>query len=186
VRAALPLLLVPLLLSGQDSIPKFGTTVVASSWFRGNVYHLHSWTRRLPNFKKLKPVGTVYTPELNVTPQAFNKGFPGITRRFEFFGIDYSADIWIEKPGRYQFSLISDDGADLYVDGNLVIDNDGEHMPIEKLGEIALTHGRHSLRVPYYQGPKYMVALMLKIQGPSDDTLRILNTENFKPPDGQF
>lgn len=166
----------------QGGVPEFGTTVVASSWFRGQVYHLHRWASRLPNFSRMKPVGAIYTPVLDVKPQSFTKGFPGVTDRYEFFGIDYTARIWIETPGVYKFSLTSDDGANLYIDNQLVIDNDGQHEPREVLGELPLSQGIHLLHVPYYQGPKYLVALVLKVQGPDSAAFHVLSTEDFKPP----
>src|SRR5260370_27974768 len=43
------------------------------------------------------------------TPQDFLIGFPGITRRFEWFAVDYSGKFWIETPGLYRFRLVSDD-----------------------------------------------------------------------------
>jgi len=42
-------------LAAQE-IPTFGTTVVSSSGFRGQVYHLKPETEFLPNLEKLKPV----------------------------------------------------------------------------------------------------------------------------------
>jgi hypothetical protein len=38
------------------------------------------------------------------------------------------------------------------------------------------------MHVPYYQGPKYMVALVLKVQSPNDTAFRVFSTEDFKPP----
>jgi hypothetical protein len=188
VRRAVSVFLFAVNVLGQNSIPdegvaKFGTTVVGSGWFRGDIYHLHHWATRLPDFSKMKPVGSIYTPVLNVTPHNFSAGFPGVTNRYEFFGINYTARIWIQEAGIYTFWLLSDDGADLYVDDRLVVDNDGQHVPIEKQGGLQLASGVHYLRVPYFQGPKYLVALVLKVQGPKDSSPHILNTEDFKPPD---
>ena len=47
----------------------------------------------------MKPVGTIYTNSLNVSPQRFDESFPGITDRFEWFAIDYTGKFWIEQPG---------------------------------------------------------------------------------------
>jgi hypothetical protein len=55
----------------------------------------------------------------------FTEGFPGVTKRFEWFAIDYTGRIWIARPGVYQFELMSDDGSKLYIDD--VIDNDWLH-----------------------------------------------------------
>jgi len=66
---------------------------------------------KLPEFQRLEPIGKIYTTRLNVTTRDFREGFPGVTNRFEWFAINYSARIWIETPGKYSFVLLSDDGA---------------------------------------------------------------------------
>ena len=99
------------------------------------------------------PQGSIYTTSLDVPPQDFLIGFPGITRRFEWFAIDYSGKFWIETPGLYRFRLVSDDGAMLYIDGQLIADNDGVHSTTVRLGSIRLAGGTHTIRVPYFQGP---------------------------------
>lgn len=45
----------------------------------------------------------------------------------EWFAIDYEGRFWSEKPGVYQFALTSDDGAKLYIDDELTLNNDGIH-----------------------------------------------------------
>ena len=174
-------LLFSLLASAQESPPVFGTTVVIPSGLKGDIYHLPEGTQTLANLARLTPRGSIYTVSLNVPPQDFSRGFPGVTDRFEWFAIDYSGRFWIEKPGLYRFRLISDDGAMLYIDGQLVADNDGVHSTTVRLGSIRLAGGLHTIRVPYFQGPRITVALMLEIAGPGEQP-RIFSTEEFKPP----
>jgi len=114
----------------------FGVTVVDAYGLRGEIYLLEPWTPVLPNFKKLKPVGAVYTQQLNIAPRNFTEGFPGITDRFEWFAIDYNGHFWIEKPGKYRFLVASDDGSKLFIDGKLLIDNDGMHEILEGIGSV--------------------------------------------------
>ena len=160
---------------------KFGTTVVIPSGLRGLVYHIHRTTTRLPNFARMTPKGTIYTSSLNVPPQDFQLGFPGVTKKFEWFAIDYTGRFWIEKPGSYTFVLTSDDGANLYIDNELVVDNDGVHPPQDKIGTVDLTKGIHTIRVSYFQGPRFHVALVLKVAGPGEQP-RVFSTDEFKPP----
>jgi hypothetical protein len=165
----------------SETIPTFGTTVVIPSGLRGQIYKIKSRTRRLPNFEKLKPMGTIYTSALNVPTRNFDEGFPGVSKRFEWFAIDYAGKFWIEKPGDYKFSLLSDDGAKLYIDDEVVIDNDGIHSPATVDGSVTLSGGIHHIRVSYFQGPRFQVALVLSVAGPGEQP-RVFNTDEFKPP----
>jgi PA14 domain len=165
----------------QEPEPTFGTTVVVNSGLKGRVYHIPEDSEHLPTFEKLKPKGTIYTPSLNVPLRDFRTGFPGVTNRIEWFAIDYTGRFWIEKPALYRFSLTSDDGSRLYIDGQLVVDNDGVHANLERSASLELAGGVHSIRVSYFQGPRESVALVLLIAGPGED-YRVFNTEEFKPP----
>lgn len=165
----------------QEPAPvTFGTTVVVSGGLRGTIYFLKPGTAKLPNFASLKKAGVIYTSSLNVPRQSFTRGFPGVTNRFEWFAIDYTGDFWIETPGDYCFSLLSDDGAKLWIDDHLVIDNDGAHPPRELTADIELARGAHALRVAYFQGRRFEVALVLKIAPPGED-YKIFRTGDFKP-----
>ena len=166
--------------SHPDTIPTFGTTVVSSSGFRGDIYLIDPDTSYLPNFKHRAPIGRIYTTNLNVPPRDFRAGFPGVTNRVEWFVIDYVAKFWIEHAGRYGFRLTSDDGAKLYIDRHLLIDNDGVHPPSSCGGTAELGPGIHEIRVPYFQGPGGAVALILIVQRPGE-SWRVFDTNDFKP-----
>ena len=165
----------------QDEPAVFGTTVVIPSGLHGSVYHIHHRPLSLHDFEKMKPVGTIYTSAINVPPQDFKQGFPGVTKRFEWFAIDYTGKFWIDNPGPYTFSLLSDDGAWLFIDDGLIIDNGGLHPPEEKSARVELTGGIHNLRLAYFQGIRWQVALVLKIAGVGEQ-LRVFSTDEFKPP----
>lgn len=177
--------LVPLCLTtlalGQEPVVTFGTTTVIPAGLRGLVYHIRHNSARLPNLSKLKPVGSIYVSSLNVPPQYFRLGFPGVTKRNEWFAIDYSGRFWIDKPGMYSFVLTSDDGARLYIDDRLAIDNDGQHPPVDVSGSVNLSPGIHRIRVSYFQGPRFEVALVLRVAPPGEE-LRVFSTDEFKPP----
>lgn len=177
------LLAITALAWAEDSNPDytFGTTVVNNAGFHGRVYHLKENTQRLPNFKSMRPVGSIYTTALNIWPQRFDQGFGEITDRFEWFAIEYTATIWIEKEGAYRFSLLADDGARLKIDDKLVIDNDLVHWARAISGAATLGRGSHTITVEYFQGPRFTVALVLAV-APPEQAWRILNTDEFKPP----
>lgn len=161
----------------------FGTTVVRSSGLRGDIYLLKPGTDQLPNLKKLKPVGSIFTAALEILPRPFLAGFPGITDRFEWFAIQYEGKFWIESPGVYRFRLLSDDGAKLFINNQELIDNDGLHPPQLLEASAEFTRGVHEIRLPYFQGPKDMVALVLWVMGPGEPGWRVFSTDTFLPPE---
>ena len=68
----------------------------------------------------------------------------------DHFGVKFNGSISIPTGGNYTFYLLSDDGSKLYIDGKLIIDNDGFHGEIEKSANIELTQGKHSIRIDYF------------------------------------
>ena len=175
------LLLLPTLVRPQSENPTFGTTVVVPFGLRGLIYFIPPRIPALPAFSGMDAVGVIYTPSLNVPQRVFKEGFPGVSNRIQGFAIDYTGRFWIDPPGNYQFRLTSDDGAKLYIDGRLVVDNDGIHPPRPRTGSVALDGGIHRMRVSYYQGPPYYLALVLEVAGP-DRHWQVFSTDHFKPP----
>lgn len=161
--------------------PTFGVSVMLPAGLTGQIYAIKESSDELPNFKKLKSIGTIYTYSLAVAPRDFSEGFPGIPERFEWFAIDYTGRFWITDPGEYIFILTSDDGSKLYIDDKRVIDNDKLHAPLAMESKVKLKAGAHSIRVSYFQGPRLHVALMLEVI-PPDGERRIFSTQEFKPP----
>ena len=144
----------------------FGTSKYNEFSLKGDIYFLKPNTSRLPDFSKMTPVGTIYTKELNVSHRSFTDGFPGVTNRFEWFGIRYTGAFQILSGGKYKFRLVSDDGAKLWIDNKLIIDNDGLQSFTSKSGSVYLNSGLHNIRVDYFQGPKTMLGLQLFITPP--------------------
>lgn len=147
-----------------------------SGAFRAEVCFISSSTKSLRDVRSCAPVVTFYTDELNVPPRSFTAGFPGVTTRTEWFAIDYRGTFQVRAADYYEFRLISDDGALLFIDGHLIIDNDGQHPPAIKEATIPLAAGPHRLKVSYYQGPRDRIALQLFVTG-SDGVQRLLGPE---------
>ena len=151
--SALLFLLMPLGATPEEPVALFGTTVVIPSGLKGEIYFLPGNTQSLAVLARLHPQGTIYTTSLNVPPQDFLIGFPGVTKRFEWFAIDYAGKFWIENPGLYRFRLVSDDGAMLYIDGELVADNDGVHSTAVQAGKPAARRWDAYDPSPLFSGP---------------------------------
>jgi len=60
---------------------------------------------------------------------------------------------WIRIPetGVYKFYTYSDDGSRVFIDGQLVVDNDGSHSARRKDGKIALKEGFHEMEILYFE-----------------------------------
>jgi hypothetical protein len=171
--------------AAQDAAPAatFGTTVVIPSGLRGDLYFLHKGISVLPDFDRLrrKPEATLWTTVLDIPPRHWRAGFPGVSKRNEWFGLNYTGRFWIDQPGRYRFALLSDDGSKLYIDGQLIIDNDCQHPPDVRATDVTLRGGVYRIEVQYFQGPRDCIALILAVAG-SDGRWRVFNTDEFKPP----
>lgn len=63
----------------------------------------------------------------------------------------------------------------------MVIDNDGTHAVQTLTGAAELSAGSHRIRLSYFQGPRYEVALMLWVSPPKEK-YRIFDTLDFLPP----
>jgi len=139
----------------------FGTSKKSIFSLKGDIYYLPNTTYNLPDFSRLKPIGKIFTNILNIPPRNFSEGFPGVSKRFEWFAIDYKGKFYVSKDRNIEFSLLSDDGSKLFIDGKCIIDNGGIHPPRKLKGKIFLKKGFHSIEVQYFQGPRYKVALVL-------------------------
>ncbi|MCA9129599.1 MAG: c-type cytochrome, partial [Planctomycetales bacterium] len=69
--------------------------------------------------------------------------------RHDEFATRQTAYLLVPEGGRYSFYTNSDDGSRLYIDGRLVVDNDGDHGMVEKSGRIRLDAGQHKIVVTY-------------------------------------
>ena len=79
--------------------------------------------------------------------------------------IEYQGAFTVGKDGTYDFRLHSDDGSYLFIDGTMVIDNDGKHKPTSRSGSIPLQIGLHQLKLLYAQTTDRM-ALQLFVRVP--------------------
>lgn len=65
-------------------------------------------------------------------------------------GVIYEGYLLIDADSMYNFSVKSDDGAVLYIDDELIVDNDGEHATVELSGSVPLRKGYHRIRLQYF------------------------------------
>jgi alpha-L-arabinofuranosidase len=109
----------------------------------------------MPTFAKLTPNSTGTVAGV-VLP-------PGV--RESRFAVLYDGYIKISEKGMYTFYTTSDDGTVLFIDGKMVVNNDGRHAPLEKSGHAGLSAGYHTLKLLFFQGGGGM-ELSAAIKGP--------------------
>jgi hypothetical protein len=104
-------------------------------------YYKGTWDS-LPDFNQLKEIkyGTVESVNLDSTTTDIN-----------YFGLSYEGFFYAPSDGVYKFYTISDDGSRLFIDGEIIVDNDGSHGDLEKSGSIALSKGLHNFNLLYFQ-----------------------------------
>ena len=109
----------------------------------------------LPDFDALAPVsaGTVSTPDISVREHD------------DHFAIRFSGYLGIEAAGDYTFYTASDDGSQLFIDGELVVDNDGLHEVQELSGVVSLGAGFHEIVVTMFEKDGGQI-LMTSWEGP--------------------
>jgi hypothetical protein len=103
-------------------------------------YYPGNWNA-IPDFAALRPAAVTTVPVIDVSPG----------RRPEFFGLRFTGFIDVPADGEYAFSLRSDDGSRLSIDGVHVVENTAAHEAREQTGRIRLAAGRHGLVLDYLQ-----------------------------------
>lgn len=144
----------------------FGTTTPTANSFKGEVYFISEGVSSLPNLDGQQAVSTIYTSAINISPRRFDSGFPGIPNRIEWFAIRYTGEFYVKKEGLYRFKTVADDGCWLVIDGKTIIDDRQGHAPTSASGEIRLYQGMHQMRLDYYQGPRFDLAMQLFVTQP--------------------
>jgi len=95
----------------------------------------------LPDFERLKQSGFGITPSIDISKRSQDNDF----------GFVFEGFILIHEKGVYTFYTDSDDGSQLFIGDDLVVDNDGLHSMTEVSGSVALSAGYHPIRVTYFE-----------------------------------
>jgi alpha-L-fucosidase len=104
-------------------------------------YFLGSWTT-LPPFASLTPASASVVPEIAVS-------LPHVP---EHYGLTFEGLLRVDTTGVYTFTLASDDGSRLLIDGKVLVEHDGLHALSERSASAPLGAGLHRIRVEYFQG----------------------------------
>jgi hypothetical protein len=147
----------------------FGGPTVDPAGLKGNIYWIPAGATTLPDLSKMTPNGFLFASTLNVTPQAFTTGFPGVDANHkENFAIHYEGPLVVGTESDYDFRLVADDGAQLRIDATQasgaapIVDNNGVHAKENSVtGPVHLVVGTHLIVVDYFQAAGSQVALQL-------------------------
>lgn len=113
----------------------------------GEYYDIGEELNDFPNLKDMKPALRKIDREINFLQTNGQFAQSGL---IDYFFVRWTGVLRVSAPGRYMFYTESDDGSRLHIDGKLVVDNGGNHIPEEKSGEVDLAAGDHAIRVEYY------------------------------------
>ena len=101
---------------------------------------------------ELCPIKEGQTPNVDVLKPTIDwsgdAAFEGLTDNFIVHAI---ANLTVPADGTYTFRLTSDDGSELFIDSQLVIDHDGLHGATDKDGSVELAAGMHPLRINFFE-----------------------------------
>ena len=103
-----------------------------------------------PNPAKNVAIETLAKAKPNFVGQieSFQTYVPGGKK--DAFATKQTASINCPQNGTYTFFTRSDDGSRLYINGKLVVNNDGLHGQVERSGRVNLTAGLHEIIVTYF------------------------------------
>jgi alpha-L-arabinofuranosidase len=161
-----PMSVVVLAIEGKHELPpplevKNPQSGVSYNYYEG------IW-ENLPNFNSLTPKRTGVAPNFIIPEQNSDQNF----------GLEYNGYIKIPTDGTYTFFVNSDDGANLVIDGDLIVDNDGQHAPQEASGTTMLRSGFHKITVVFFQAGGGKV-LDVSMSGPGMEKQNIPETILF-------
>jgi autotransporter-associated beta strand protein len=133
----------------------------------------------MPNMAALTPVFQGAANDLDLTTR----------RRRNGYAFNYGGFINVPTSGLYTFTLNSDAGSKLYIDGQLVVNWDGRHSPSDLSGWIGLQAGYHVFNVQYFCdtqnnnfSSEFFDTLSLSYEGPSISRRKIPASAYFRLP----
>jgi hypothetical protein len=111
-------------------------------------YALTGDTTVLPDFAALTPYGSDVLANINIVSTSGNFSTSG---RPDYVAAVFEGYILIPTTGVWNLSTESDDGSKLYVDGQLIVNNDGLHGMVDRTGQVAVEAGYHLYRVEFFE-----------------------------------
>ena len=113
-------------------------------------YAFASQLRDVPDVSGLVPVATGVVGRISYpsSTSPWDGAPPGLADRYAAV---FEGALLVRDPGWHTMSLRSDDGARLFIDGVLAVDNGGSHAMSTTAALVPLSAGLHDMRVEYYE-----------------------------------
>jgi len=132
--------------AGNDTL--IGDAGTAEGKLIATYYRLSNTVNSVQDIPVLTdPDGVLIADDLDVNALAVELGGRG-----DYYGVRYVGVIDVSTAGDYTFKTGSDDGSQLWIDGELVVDNDGLHGMVYQNGVVSgLTIGQHEIEIRYFE-----------------------------------
>jgi hypothetical protein len=130
----------------------------------------------------MTPEETVRLDRFDIDSTKWSDGFPGLLHRKEWYAIEFKGQIRLPKcDGDCVLRLTSDDGSKLFIDDELVIDNDGLHSPhAEESPVFTNSAGLFNYKLQWFQGPRQLISLKLELSTDNGYTFKIVKKRHLR------
>jgi hypothetical protein len=147
----------------------------------GNVYKIDGKVTELPAFADLgEPVAVIAVDDLDIASASLEQDIAGLE---EYFGVHFKGSLNVTAAGDYALCVAAGDGAQLYLDENLIVDNDGVHETKEECTEVYVEAGEYQLDLLWFQAEKGEMGLTLSWSKDGGAKEPIPSTALFPPED---
>jgi hexosaminidase len=99
-------------------------------------------------FKTAAAFDTLKEDDMGIAPAINLVRFKNKPRAY---GMIFEGYLNVLQDGVHVFSTTSDDGSQLLIDDNLIVDNDGKHATFQLTSSVHLLKGFHKIRINYFQ-----------------------------------
>ena len=166
-------------LQGNDTI-KGTAMVLIRRYVPGLVYQFYPNS----NLSSVDPISGLSAKTTRIVPNFGTYNFDLVYDTcWDNFAIRCSGYIKIPAAGQYSFSVSSDDGSKLIIDGTTVVNNDGLHGIVEQSGTVQLTAGYHPMVGTYFDASLNTPTFIVKWQPPNSPKTVIPDSVLFRDPD---
>lgn len=123
-------------------------------------------------------LGSFYMDKFDVTARDWQQGFPkfpaSLSHLREHYAVRCFTKLKVTEAGMHTFSITSDDGMRVLLNGSPVVQDDGLHSPRTTTSNVNLVKGLYDMEVQWFQGPRQQIAAEIKWSTPSNPTLRYI------------